>query len=93
VVPIRIEVRSEGAECTLEMRGWLRSPEIEVFERACASQTLPFRIDLGQLVNVDDAGRRALLRQRARGARLVGASPYLALLMSQSTDADDGGKR
>jgi hypothetical protein len=35
-MPFRIVVRSEGAEVTLEIHGWLRAPEIEVFERAFA---------------------------------------------------------
>jgi hypothetical protein len=96
-MPFRIVVRSGTEGCVLEIHGWLRRPEVETFEEACASQDPAVRIDLEQLLGADAEGLRALHLQQARGAQIVGASPYIALLMSRTADAGgrggNGGKR
>ena len=45
---------------------------------------LPLRIDLENLAGADGAGLQALHRERRRGARLAGASPYIALLLERA---------
>ena len=87
-MPIRIVVVRSSDVCVLEVHGWLRSAEVEMFEQACVSQGLPLRIDLEHLVRVDAAGLQALHRKRARGVQFVGASPYIDLLMSRTADTN-----
>lgn len=92
-MPLRIVVRAGTQGCVLEIHGWLKKPEIETFEEACASQGQKVSIDLEQLIGVDAEGLQALHRQRARGAELIGASRYIALLMSRTSDPGDLGGR
>jgi len=78
----------------MELHGWLTGPEIEEFKAACASRPLPLRIDLEQLAGASGDGILALKEQRARGARLEGASPYIELLLrSATTSTSNGGIR
>jgi hypothetical protein len=65
----------------VELHGWLNGPEVAEFRKVCAAKTLPLSIDLKHLVGADAAGILALREQRARGAGLVGASPYIELLL------------
>ena len=51
------------------------------FEQACADQPPPLRIELENLSGASADGILALKEQRARGARLTGASPYIDLLL------------
>lgn len=68
-------------EFVVELHGWLRGPEIVEFEEACARRPLPLRIDLENLAGASPNGIMALREQRARGALLSGASPYIELLL------------
>jgi hypothetical protein len=72
--------RVEG-EARLELHGRLAGPEIAEFQVACATQAAPLRIDLENVSGASADGILALKEQRARGARLVGASPYIELLL------------
>jgi hypothetical protein len=72
--------RAEGEAC-VELHGRLSELELSEFEMACASQARPLRIDLTNLSGATAAGILALKEQRARGARLTGASPYIELLL------------
>ena len=86
-MPFRIFVRGGGDTAVLELNGWLREREVAVFEETCALQDGPVQLDLKHLLGIDAEGREALHRQRARGVRITGASPYIELLMSRTADA------
>jgi hypothetical protein len=90
-MPFRIVVRLGGDSAVLELNGWLREAEVAVFEEACASQGGPVRLDLEHLFGIDAEGLQALHRQRARGVRITGASPYIEMLMSRTADASAQG--
>jgi hypothetical protein len=76
---VSLLVEGEGR---IELHGRLTGLEIAEFQAACASQTPPFRIELANLSGASTDGILALKEQRARGARLTGASPYIELLLS-----------
>lgn len=76
-----VSVRAAG-EARIELHGRLSGPEIAEFQAACAAQAPPLHIDLENLSGASPDGILALKEQRARGARLIGASPYIELLLS-----------
>lgn len=79
---LQIVVRDGGEQPVIELHGWLRGPEIVEFNDACSHRSLPLRIDLENLSGASADGVLALKEQRARGAVLTGASPYIELLLS-----------
>jgi len=78
---LRIDVEHAGGECVIALHGWLAGEEVGVFETSCASLDLPVKIGLTNLAGADNSGLAALHEQRARGARIAGASPYIELLL------------
>ncbi len=44
-------------------------------------------MDLSDLLSIDEAGLEALLQLRKLGIQLVGAKPYIAMLLDQTTKA------
>ena|SRR5262249_44453286 len=88
---LQIVCRTVETESVVELHGWLSGLEIAEFEGACAASPLPLRIDLQNLSGASADGVQALQAQRARGARLVGASPYIDLLLARPRR--EGGKR
>jgi hypothetical protein len=92
-VTLQIVVREAGEEPVIELHGWLRGPEILEFQDACAHRSLPLRIDLENLSGASADGVLALKEQRARGAVLTGASPYIELLLSGAPRPPDGAGR
>jgi hypothetical protein len=77
-------------EARIELHGWLTGREIAEFQAACASQSPPFSIDLENLSGASPDGIVALKEQRARGASLTSASPYIELLLSGRPRAVSG---
>ena len=88
---LQIVCRATGEESVVELHGWLSGPEIAEFQATCSGKPLPFRIDLENLAGASADGILALKEQQCRGARLVGASPYIDLLL-RSRKADGGNK-
>jgi len=85
---VRIDTAAGEGQPTIALHGWLSVAEVPEFERLVAEAGLPVRIDLTELVEADVEGRRSLLRQQERGAHLVGASPYLRLLLDRAARAE-----
>ena len=85
---LRIDVVAAGGAPTIVLSGWLSKAEVAEFERTVAETGLPLRIDLGQLVQADAEGRQSLCRQKRSGAVLVGASPYVGLLLDSADEAE-----
>lgn len=71
------------------LHGWLNEEVLGEFERECDPLGARAWLDLSQLVGADEAGLRALNRRAAAGIRLVGASPYIQLLLKSQAAADD----
>jgi hypothetical protein len=89
-VTLQIVCRDADQEPVIELHGWLRGPEIVEFQDACSHRTLPLRIDLENLSGASADGILALREQRARGAMLTGASPYIELLLSGTPNPSPG---
>jgi len=85
---VRIDTAAGEGQPTIALHGWLSVAEVPEFERLVTEAGLPVRIDLTDLVEADVEGRRSLLRQQERGAHLVGASPYLRLLLESAARAE-----
>ena len=79
---LQIVSRVEDKETVVELHGWLTGLEIAELEGICASRPQPIRLDLRNLSGASAIGILALKEQQARGAVLVGASPYIELLLS-----------
>lgn len=88
---LQIVCRDASEDPVIELHGWLRGPEIVEFQDACAHRSLPLRIDLENLSGASADGILALKEQRARGAVLTGASPYIDLLLSGAPRPSGGG--
>ena len=65
---LRIEILTGANVRTIVLRGRLSAAETAELERTAADAGLPLRIDLGQL--------------KRSGASLVGASPYVGMLLA-----------
>jgi hypothetical protein len=72
------------------LQGRLSVAEVAVFETTAAEAGLPLCLDLRQLLGADAEGLRALRRQRRRGARFTGVSPYMELLLESTAGEADG---
>lgn len=81
---LQIVGRVVEGEAVVELHGWLSELEIDEFKGECAQHPPPLRIDLKNLSGASADGILALREQRARGARLTGASPYIELLLASS---------
>jgi hypothetical protein len=87
-VTLHIVCVPADGEALVELHGRLSGPEIAEFQTACAAQGAPLRIGLENLSGASAEGILALKEQRARGARLVGASPYIELLLGDHRRPD-----
>jgi ABC-type transporter Mla MlaB component len=65
----------------LRLEGWLEGEAVPELERVVRSGSGPLRLDLSELRSADTAGLAVLRALRAAGASLVGASPYIRLLL------------
>lgn len=87
---LRIDLLAGTSPATIALHGWLSAAEVAEFERTAAEAGLPLRIDLAQLAGADAEGRRSLCRQERRGACLIGASPYIGMLLERSAAGAEG---
>lgn len=93
---LRIFAEARDRRAVISLHGWLSVAEVGELERVAAEAQTPVTIDLAHLVGVDADGLQALRRQQERGARLVGASPFVELLLERTSGRDDtsnGGAR
>ncbi len=88
---LRIFAEAQDRRAVISLHGWLSVAEVSELERVAAEAQSPVTIDLAQLVGVDADGLQALRRQQERGARLVGASPFVELLLKQAAGRGDMG--
>lgn len=85
---LQIVCRTTEKERVIELHGWLGRPEVGELRKACSSASLPLCLDLTNLTSASTDGIVALKEQRARGARLAGASPYIALLLRHQPQSE-----
>lgn len=86
---LRIFAEAQDRRAVISLHGWLSVAEVSELERVADEAQSPVTIDLAQLVGVDADGLQALRRQQERGARLVGASPFVVLLLERTSGSDD----
>ena len=77
-------MRSAGSTI-VKVDGRLTVANLHDLEQLVGTVDGPALIDLSNLVSADDAGIATLRSLAGRGARLVGVTPYVALLL-----ADEG---
>ena len=65
----------------VRLEGWLEGESVAELERVMRGGSGPLRLNLCELRSADAAGLVALRALRAGGASLVGASPYIKLLL------------
>jgi hypothetical protein len=81
----RIDTDHEEDRTTLKVSGTLRGPAVDELERVCRQADGRLFVDLREVMTVDGFGVVLLNELAAKGARLVGASPYVKLLLETQT--------
>lgn len=80
-----ISSRTLATGTRVKVDGWLSGAGIPALLEACDRAARPLVIDLSDLRDADPDGVAALAHLRASGADLVGASPYIALLLTSKS--------
>lgn len=81
-------IQNEGTSVVLRLEGKLLEPWIDELQHACrvaCERTTSVTIDLAGLTFVDAPGAIALRDLERRGVKLVGCSPLIAQLLSETT--------
>jgi hypothetical protein len=78
---MRIDTFREGPVLVMHVAGSLAGSDVAVLGETVAVEGLPHRVELSEVEFVDAGGASALLGLEARGAALVGAEPYVELLL------------
>jgi anti-anti-sigma regulatory factor len=84
---LRIFEDSDRHGPIVALHGRLGGDTVAEFEKVAAAHGQGLRVDLSHLTGTDADGLQALVRIRAAGARLVGASPFTELLLERTVDA------
>ena len=82
---IRITTAVKGRVTTVKADGRLMSGDTVELLRVCEGCDVPVVIDLSDLTFTDDEGVAVLKKLRAGGATLVGARPYVALVLNEES--------
>jgi len=77
----RIDTYHEEDRTTLKVSGTLRGPAVDELDRVCRQADGLLFVDLHEVMTVDAFGVMLLNSLQERGARLMGASPYVKLLL------------
>jgi hypothetical protein len=78
---IYIGCSSDSGIRVVRLEGWLEGEAVAELERVIEGGAGALRLDLSELRSADKAGLTALRAHRAAGASIVGASPYIKLLL------------
>ena len=87
---LRIFVETQPDGSVVALHGWLSSAEVEEVERVVTELGPSTWIDLAHLAGVGEEGLQALRRLEESGTSLTGATPYITLLLGQTTTASPG---
>ena len=71
---------------TIKPAGRLLSADTAELMRVCEGCEVPVVIDLSDLTFADDEGAMVLRKLRAGGATLVGARPYVAMVLKEESE-------
>ena len=78
---LRITTTTAGTLTTLKIDGDLMREGVAELEKTCESVDGPVDLDLSELMRADAEGVQDLKKLLATGAQLLGASPYIKLLL------------
>ena len=76
----------KGRLTTVKADGRLMSGDTAELMRVCEGCDVPVVIDLADLTFADDEGATVLKKLRAGGATLVGARPYVAMVLKEEAE-------
>ncbi len=85
----RIDVTEQAGGASLRVAGRLEESSARELLELCHRRTGALLIDLEDLVSADCAAIETLQNLRAAGANVVGASPYITMLLNERPDAPD----
>jgi hypothetical protein len=88
-VTIRITAVGEGKTRTLRVDGRLVGDDVAEVVRACGDLKEPVVLDLGGLRFADGRAVSVLRDLQARGVTLLGASPYIRLLLGRPATEEE----
>jgi hypothetical protein len=80
-VKLFISHRALDPGTAVKVDGWLDAAGVAALLEACARSPSPLVLDLTDLRDADPDGVAALLRLAASDVTIVGASPYIQLLL------------
>jgi anti-anti-sigma regulatory factor len=83
---LTVSVREGGT--LIHADGRLSRQGVPELESVLETTSGPLTLDLTNLLSADDAGVAALRSYAGRGVRLVGVSPYMALLLKPEPSRD-----
>ena len=75
-----------GRVTTVKADGRLMSGDTAELVRVCEGCEVPVVIDLSDLTFADDEGADVLKKLRAGGATLLGARPYVAMVLTEGAE-------
>jgi hypothetical protein len=85
---IRVDTSGVGPSLVMRVAGSVTGRDADVLGEAVAVHGLPDRIDLSEVDSVDAEGVRAILALEARGATIVGADPYVDLILRSKKEEE-----
>ena len=87
---LRLTVTQEDSVAVIHVDGRLAAGNLSDLEPLVTAITGAVVIDLSNLISVDDAGVATLRSLAGRGARLIGVTPYVALLLEDQRPRPPG---
>src|SRR5215831_7683156 len=78
---LRLTVIADRGTTSIHVDGRLTAQELGELHKAVRSAAAPIVLDLSNLMSADDAGVAALRGLAGEGMRLIGATPYVTLLL------------
>lgn len=87
---LRVTVTEDARWTVLHVDGRLTAVNLEHLEQLVATVAGEVVLDLSNLMSADDSGVATLRSLARRGARLVGATPYVELLLADESAPPQG---
>ena len=81
---IRITCRDESLTKTVRIAGRLEEKHLSKLQTACDTDAETLTLDLSELQSADSACIRWLQARAEQGAVIIGASPYVRLLLDRA---------
>lgn len=90
---IRIDITSEGPETVVRVAGRLSGIAVAQLRKACDPIEGAFVLDLSNLIFADVSGIDAIRTIGEKGAEIRGASPFIQLLLDDTTGEETIGEK